>query len=167
MRLDYTLYVLAVVFFILTAVSFFLMTEQILIIEQNWQYIIMISTIALGILCVIVGYCMRPKVKATTVQELPPTVIPEVVPSASQPEAVVEKPIVSAPQVPATTASEPESELIQIRGINKARADQLKANGITTFKALAGASADDLAAKLEVSPKIMKMWIGSAKKRVK
>jgi predicted flap endonuclease-1-like 5' DNA nuclease len=164
MRWDYTLYVLAVIFFIITTVSFFLITEQ------NEGNIYIIPTVIfglLGILFVIVGYCMKPNVKATAVKQTPPPVISEVASPASESEVSVAKQAASTPKATTLTATEPELELTQIRGINKARAEQLKANGITTYKALAQASADDLAAKLEVSPKIMKMWIGSAKKRVK
>ena len=59
------------------------------------------------------------------------------------------------------------SELTQIRGISAKRAEQLKANGVNTLSDLAKASSAELAAKLEVSEKIVKMWIGSAKKQIK
>ncbi len=65
--------------------------------------------------------------------------------------------------IPATA----KLEFTQIRGISEKRAEQLKANGVNTVEKLAAASADDLAIKLDVSPKIVKMWIGSAKKLLK
>jgi predicted flap endonuclease-1-like 5' DNA nuclease len=163
MRLDYTLYILGVVLFIVTAALFFLITGQ------NERIIYMIVTVTLGAVSVIAGYCMTPKAKVTAaVQQPVAPVTPEVVPPAPQQAPVAEKPVVVTPKVPAPTAKdEPESELTQIRGISKVRADQLKANGINSIKALAEASPIDLAAKLEVSPKIVKMWIGTAKKLVK
>jgi predicted flap endonuclease-1-like 5' DNA nuclease len=62
--------------------------------------------------------------------------------------------------VPATG----ESAFSQIRGISEKRAEQLKSVGINNLQDLANASAIELAAKLDVSPKIVKMWVGSAKK---
>jgi predicted flap endonuclease-1-like 5' DNA nuclease len=62
------------------------------------------------------------------------------------------------------TSAESKSEFSRIRGIGEKRATELKANGINTIEDLANASPEDLAAKLNVSPKIVKMWIGSAKK---
>jgi predicted flap endonuclease-1-like 5' DNA nuclease len=74
--------------------------------------------------------------------------------------AIPAPPIEAALQAP--TDNKPE--LTKIRGISERRAEQLKANGVNTIEDLANASAEDLALKLSVSPKIVKMWIGSAKK---
>jgi predicted flap endonuclease-1-like 5' DNA nuclease len=82
------------------------------------------------------------------------------------PEPVVEAPATEGPPSPVATAASP-SELTQIRGINEKRATKMKTIGIETIDALAAASAEDLAAKLELSTKIVKMWIGSAKKMKK
>ena len=75
----------------------------------------------------------------------------------------------TSPTLESTTSPAPiaKSDLTLIRGINEKRADQFKANGINTIQDLSTASAEDLAAKLGVSPKIVKMWVGSAKKRAK
>ena len=63
------------------------------------------------------------------------------------------------------TASEwKKSEFGQIRSISQKRAEQLNSLGVHNMKDLANASATDLAEKLNVSIKIVKMWIGSAKK---
>jgi predicted RecB family nuclease len=51
-----------------------------------------------------------------------------------------------------------------IKGINEKRAAQLKEFGIESIDALANASAEDLARNLTISPKIARMWIGSARK---
>lgn len=196
MRLDYTLYVLAVVFFAITPVSFAVVSDQ------TAQSLYAVSTVAVGLLFVGVGYMLRPKVKAAA--SAPPEPAPPA-PSVTPQAAIVEAPVaivsktetplmetpvaetriaeapavpetaqaaqVSAPaaEVPAeeTAVSAQGTELTKIRGINEKRADQLKANGIKSVEDLANASAADLAAKLEVSEKIVKMWIGSAKKLVK
>jgi predicted flap endonuclease-1-like 5' DNA nuclease len=77
------------------------------------------------------------------------------------PEAV-NPPIVAAASLPAAAIP-----LTHIRGINQNRADQMKIYGISSVEELAKASAADLAVKLGVSEKIVKMWIGSAKKLAK
>ena len=56
------------------------------------------------------------------------------------------------------------SDFSTIRSISQKRAEQLKSVGINTMNDLAKASATDLAEKLNVSIKIVKMWIGMAKK---
>jgi polyhydroxyalkanoate synthase len=56
--------------------------------------------------------------------------------------------------------------LTEVKGIGEKRADQLKNIGISSVEDLAKASADDLAAKLKISPKITKVWIENAKKLV-
>jgi len=202
MRLDYVLYVLAVVFFAVTAVSFAVVSDE------TARNLYAISTVVVGLLFVGVGFLLRPKVK--TAASAPPEPAPPSPPAPSAPSvppqaAIVEAPVaivsktetplmekpvaetriaeapaatkatpaaqVSAPatEVPAeeTAATAQATELTKIRGINEKRADQLKANGIKSVEDLANASAADLAAKLAVSEKIVKMWIGSAKKMVK
>ena len=58
MRSDYPLYVLAVVFFAMTAASFILVTEQL---QKNlW----LVSTVVLGLFSAGLGYTQRPKTKA-------------------------------------------------------------------------------------------------------
>jgi predicted flap endonuclease-1-like 5' DNA nuclease len=121
----------------------------------------------------------EPKVETAPVPVNEPTVeAPTVAPvsEAPKPEAhVAEAPVVqaepatptSAPQQAPAVEAATEPVFSKIRGISEKRAAQLKANGIATIEQLANASADDLAAKLAVSPRIVKMWIGSAKKLVK
>ena len=166
MRLDYTMYALAIVFFIITAVSFALVTEQ------NGRSLYVVSAVVLGVLSITFGYFMRPKTKANNMNQLTtPT------PSAPQSAVTIEGLLAAAPKVEASmeetlinsspVSKVPELEFAQIRGINKTRATELMANGIKNLKDLAKASPEDLAAKLKVSPKIVKMWIGSAKKLVK
>jgi predicted flap endonuclease-1-like 5' DNA nuclease len=72
---------------------------------------------------------------------------------------------------PATTMETPAMtetlELTQVKGIGEKRATQLKAIGINSVNDLAKASAEDIAKKLQISSKITKKWIDSAKALVK
>jgi predicted flap endonuclease-1-like 5' DNA nuclease len=65
---------------------------------------------------------------------------------------------------PVETPASMEIDLVQVKGIGEKRVAQLKALGIDSIDALANASAEDLAKNLTISPKITRMWIGSAKK---
>jgi hypothetical protein len=87
----------------------------------------------------------------------------------AQPKTQIVALAAEVPVVEAETQVAPAAKLefVQIRSISEKRAEQLKANGISTLEELANANALDLAAKLNVSPKIVKMWIGSAKKLAK
>ena len=101
-----------------------------------------------------------PAVEAAVVAEAQPAApVVESPADVSVVKAEISASAVEAPQAGSATS---KLEFTQIRGIR--RAEQLKANGINTIEELANASAVDLAAKLNVSPKIVKMWIGSAKK---
>jgi predicted flap endonuclease-1-like 5' DNA nuclease len=200
MRLDYALYGLAIILFVLTAITY------IFVAESDGRIFYVAATAIVGILSIVGGYFMRPKTTAaplvTAPQAEPVEPVQNVVPTVEEPKSevltveepkveassaknpqiqtapAVQSPEVEVPEV-AVTHSEPAqvSEpsvaaevapakvgLMQIRGISEKRAEQLKANGINTIEELADASADDLAQKLSVSPKIVKMWIGSAKK---
>ena len=148
MRLDYTLYILAVLLFLITVVS--LVTPLIAEAERSlW----VVTTVVLGILSVGLGYSQRPKTEAQACQ-----------PAVQIPQATV-------PQKPATTmetsAMTEALELTQVKGIGVKRATQLKALGINNVDDLAKASAEDVAKKLQISSKITKKWIASAKKLVK
>ncbi|MCW4005424.1 MAG: helix-hairpin-helix domain-containing protein [Candidatus Bathyarchaeota archaeon] len=91
----------------------------------------------------------------------PATVTPEIKPQAEKLAAAKED------VKPAESAAPAETELTKIRGINQKRADQLSSCGVNTIEDLAKASAEEIATKLEISPRIVKMWIGTAKKQVK
>jgi len=111
-----------------------------------------------------------PLVEQSKIETLPMIDAPKIVTPALEKPAVVEA-LPSAPvkEAPAIEAAAPAlaTELTQIKGINGKRAAQLRANGIKSVEDLAKASSSDLAVKLEVSEKIIKMWIGSARKLVK
>jgi predicted flap endonuclease-1-like 5' DNA nuclease len=183
MRLDYVMYALSILFFIITATSLAIITDQ------NGRNLYAVSTVVLGLLLATAGFYMRPKIKTSaaytstvsTPQESAPASVPQAVLTIEAPTVVVEAPKVEAPpaettvvaepqppaQIPTPVSEAPAMEFTQIRGISQNRATQLKANGINNIQELANANAADLATKLNVSPKIVKMWIGSAKKQIK
>ena len=149
MRLDYTLYVLAAVFFLITIVS--LVTPLIVETERNlW----VVTTVVLGILSAGLGYSQRPKTEAQACQ--PAVQIPQATVPQTQPATTME-----------TSAMTEALELTQVKGIGEKRATQLKALGINSVNDLAKASAEDIAKKLQISSKITKKWIASAKALVK
>ena len=149
MRLDYTLYVLAALLFLITIVS--LVTPLIAETERNlW----VVTTVVLGLLSVGLGYSQRPKTEAQACQ--PAVQIPQAMVPQTQPATTME--------TPAMTET---LELTQVKGIGEKRATQLKALGINSVEDLAKASAEDIAKKLQISSKITKKWIASAKALVK
>jgi predicted flap endonuclease-1-like 5' DNA nuclease len=165
MRLDYVLYAIAVIFFVITVSAVAFSVEQ----QQVW----IVSTVVIGLAFIGAGYTQRPRstVAPTT------TIAPEQSPSPPQPQqqplvvttapptelTVTEpvkieevKPIVEQPQVLT-------SELMKVKGIGGKRTTQLKALGINTIEDLGNASPKDLAAKLSISPKITSKWVANAK----
>ena len=156
MRLDYTLYALATVFFLITIVS--LVTPLIVETERNlW----VLTTVVLGILSIGLGYSQRPKTKAQACQ--PAVQIPQATVPQTQPATTMETPVITEASTPAA----PTIELTQVKGIGEKRATQLKALGINSVDDLAKTSAKTIAKKLQISPKITKKWIASAKELVK
>jgi predicted flap endonuclease-1-like 5' DNA nuclease len=149
MRLDYTLYVLAAFLFFITIVS--LVTPLIAEAERNlW----VVTTVVLGILSIGLGYYQRPKTEAQACQ--PAVAIPQ----TTMPETQ----LATTMETPAMTET---LELTQVKGIGEKRATQLKAIGINSVNDLAKTSAEDIAEKLQISLKITKKWIDSAKTLVK
>jgi hypothetical protein len=211
MRLDYPLYLLALAFFALSAISYVLLSGS------DVQFLFVVATIVLGFLSIGAGIAQRPHVTKTKAPQVPPpppvsepapaqqyiappppteptkvemskteiaTIEPTpiAVPEKTGTALVESKPVsqvltaITEPQLTPSakytsskaTSSQPANlALTQIRGISAARLEQLKANGINNVLDLANASAEELAAKIGVSPKIVKMWIGSAKKTAK
>ena len=183
MRSDYLLYLLAAVFFIITAVSLAL------VIDQAEKSLWVVTTVVLGLFSVGLGYYQRPKPTTTARQPAPAassvTVEPggahvkeahlaESVETHAEPattpvsaptmpaQVIAPVPVLASP--PVETSSSLKSELAAIKGINEKRAAELRAIGINSIDSLANASAEDLAKNLMISPKITRMWIGSAKK---
>jgi predicted flap endonuclease-1-like 5' DNA nuclease len=113
-----------------------------------------VTTVVLGILSIGLGYSQRPKTEAQARQ--PAVAIPQTIMPETQPATTME--------TPAMTET---LELTQVKGIGEKRATQLKAIGINSVNDLAKASAEDIAKKLQISSKITKKWIDSAKALVK
>jgi predicted flap endonuclease-1-like 5' DNA nuclease len=107
----------------------------------------------------------------TSVAESPPMIeaLKVETPALEKPAPTQALPPAPVTEAPPIVVAPPfhSTDLTQIRGINERRVEQLKALGIESIKDLATASAADLSSKLKVSEKIVKMWIGSAKKQVK
>ena len=144
MRLDYVLYTVAIIFFVLTGAT--LASTSML--EDFERKLGVVTTVVLGLLFIGLGYSQRPKTKVAAFEQLPSA--PTAVTETSKPVEVE-----AAPAAP---------ELTQVKGIGEKRAEQLKAVGINHVEDLAKASAKDLAVKLKISPKITRRWIRSAKK---
>ena len=163
MRLDYTLYILAVLFFLITAVAILAETESL------W----VVTAVVLGILSVGLGYYQRPKAKAEACQPavpLPQATMPQTpqVTTVEAPkEEKIETPTETTAVMEAPTPAAPTMELTQVKGIGEKRATQLKAIGINGIDELAKASAEDIAKSLKISPKIVQKWIAGAKELAK
>jgi len=155
MRSDYSLYAVAIIFFIITVVSFALGLAEF---ERNvW----VVTTAILGLLFIGLGYSQRPKPKATAIEAPPPPPAPATPIPSEVTEAVKEEKV----EIVAETAPT-KVELTEVKGIGEKRSEQLKALGISNVEDLAKASAKDLAVKMKISPKITERWIENAKKLV-
>ncbi len=181
MRSDYLLYILAAVFFMITAVSLALVMDQMQ--KSLW----VVTTVVLGLFSVGLGYYQRQK--PTTEAKSTPAIIPvtfepldahikeahmaesvekhaepalmPVSPSPMPTQVIAPIPAMTPPQVEVTSPL--ESELMEIKGIGEKRAAQLKALGINSIDDLTKVSAEDLAKDLQISPKITGKWVASAK----
>jgi predicted flap endonuclease-1-like 5' DNA nuclease len=149
MRSDYALYTVAIIFFIITL--------AVVTTNQEPEGVWIVTTTVLGFLFIGLGYTQRPRAQAT-VQPAPPTPTPVTETTKEKTEITVE-----AAQV-ASASMLPTSELTKVKGIGAKRSEQLKALGINTIEDLAQASAENLASKLKISPKITGKWISEAKK---
>jgi len=166
MRLDYTLYILAALFFIITAVALVVQ------LEQTEKSLWVVTTVVLGLLSIGLGYYQRPKTEAQACQPavpIPQTTMPETQPATTmeapkeeKAEAPMEKAAIQEAPTVATSATA-TMELTQVKGIGEKRATQLKALGINSVDELANASAETIAEKLKVSQKIVDKWIVAAK----
>ena len=156
MRSDYSLYAVAIVFFILTGVVAAYSMEQ-----QLW----IVTTAVLGLVFIGLGYTQRPR-QTTSITTMP-TISTQITTPPPPPvqttvkEEVIEKATEQIIDEPSLVG------LTQVKGIKEKRAEQLKAIGINSINDLADASADDIAAKLRISPKFTGKWIESAKKLAK
>jgi len=161
MRSDYALYIVALIFFIITAASIALLAGAEF--ERNLSSI---TTAVLGLLFLAVGYTQRPRTRTSSLE-----------PMISQPLAVPQPPLVievpkqeemKMAETPKSTIVAPLSvtSLTSVKGIKEKRAEQLKTLGINSAEDLAKASAPDLAQKLKVAPYFTEKWIQSARELV-
>ena len=141
MRSDYALYSVGIILFVITCV--------VLLYPVEYQQVFVVATAVGGLFFIGLGYTQRPKPEAKSMETTAPPTVETV--------REEEKPAVITEPMP------PVSELTKVKGIGVKRADQLKALGINSIGDLANASAKDLAAKLEISPKITTKWIENAK----
>jgi predicted flap endonuclease-1-like 5' DNA nuclease len=166
MRLDYALYVVAIILFILTGVVAVYAATQ-----QLW----VVTTAVLGFVCIGMGYWQRPHEQTTpqittskpvsTITPPAPVITAPPPPILTQ-EQVVEK-AKTIDQVAPIAATLPSiGTLLNVKGIKEKRAQQLKAIGINTIEDLAKASPEDLASKLKIAPYFTGQWIENAKKIV-
>lgn len=182
MRSNLLFYLLAVIFFLLTAIALATIVDQT---EKNvWS----VATVVLGLFSLSLGYYQRPKartvvgavpevntaqavdphlreshIEEATEKHVPPTTSP-VSPSPMPTQVIAAIPAMTQP---AEQASPLKSELFAIKGIGEKRAAQLKALGINRVDDLAKTSPHDLARNLSISPKITQKWVENAKERQK
>lgn len=167
MRLDYTIYILAVILLVVTILPFVLQIEGVNDSERNLWVVL---TLGLGLLSIGLGYSQRPKTSAQSCK-IPP-ILPETTKDVASSEKPTKKLIENKIESEVThinnneepISSKHQIELIQIKGIGEKRVDQLKAVGIQTVNDLLNESAVDIAKKLKISPKITQKWKSTAKK---
>jgi predicted flap endonuclease-1-like 5' DNA nuclease len=150
MRSDYALYTVAIVFFILTGV----VVAYSYLEQQLW----IVITAVLGFAFIGLGYTQRPR-QNTSIMTTPAVTTQITAPPPPPPvQAAVEE------EKTVQIAVEPLlGKLTQVKGVKEKRAEQLQTIGIKSIYDLANASATDIAAKLQISPKIIGKWIESAK----
>jgi predicted flap endonuclease-1-like 5' DNA nuclease len=173
MRLDYALYVLAALLFIITIVPF---VVSIGVETTETRSVWVVASVVLGLLSIGVGYSQRPKTEAQACQPAVPIAqetMPETQPATTveapkeeKAEAPMEKPAMTKAFAPETSMAA-TMDLTQVKGIGEKRATQLKALGISSVDDLSKASATAIAKQLKISPKIVNKWIDSAKELVK
>jgi predicted flap endonuclease-1-like 5' DNA nuclease len=153
MRSDYALYAVAIVFFILTGVVVAYSIEQ-----QLW----IVTTTVLGLVFIGLGYTQRPRQITPTITT-PTTTTQIITPPPPPPVQTTVKEEVKEEKTEQIAVEPSAVGLTQVKGIKEKRAEQLKVIGINSMDDLANASANDIAAKLQISPKITGKWIESAK----
>jgi predicted flap endonuclease-1-like 5' DNA nuclease len=161
MRLDYVLYVVAILCFIIAGAAAYAA------ITSLWIY----TTFVLGLAFIGVGYTQRPRGStATQIAVAPPPPPPtQPTPKATEPtvQTKIEDKKVEPPPAPVIEVKPTTVGLLDLKGIKEKRAQQLKAIGINTVEDLANASPEDLAAKLKIAPYFTGQWINNAKEVLK
>jgi predicted flap endonuclease-1-like 5' DNA nuclease len=162
--------VAAIILFIIAGTSYAML-------KGLYMEVWVVTTVVLGLLFAGLGYTQRPKLKARITVETPPSkplLTPAPVPTPETTSATTPEP--SAPTVTEPAKEEkievtveptaPVLGLTEVKGIGEKRKEQLNALGINSVEDLSKASADDLATKLKVSPKVTIKWIEDAKKKL-
>ena len=162
MRLDYVLYVVAIMCFIVTgAVAAYAATQQLWI----------VTTTVIGLAFIGAGYTQRPREGTQTQMAVSPPPPPPIPQTPKAVEVKIEnkvEEIKAEPQpAPVIEVKPPSVGLLDVKGIKDKRAQQLKAVGINSVEDLAKASAEDLAAKLKIAPYFTGKWIENAKEILK
>jgi predicted flap endonuclease-1-like 5' DNA nuclease len=166
------LYTVAIIFFVITGISFAALSTEF---ERTLS---VVSTTIFGLLFLALGFAFRPKPTAapasttlTSVAPQPPISAP---PPPSEPIATItrEPAPIAETVVPAKAETVTETvleavprklRLTRLKGVGKTRAKQLNDLGVRNIEDLSNASAEDLAKKLNISPKITGRWIAGAK----
>jgi len=173
MRLDYTLYIIAALFFVITAVSLVVQ------LEQTEKSLWVVTTVVLGLLSIGVGYYQRPKTQVQACQPAVPISQPTIaqtqpaIPVAAPVEEKTEAPTEAPPVMEATPVAvvanpvRRKLRLTRVKGIGDKRVTQLNALGINSLDELAKASADEIAKNLQISPKITRKWVAAAEELIK
>lgn len=182
MRLDYVMYIIAGLFFVVTIIA----AASTYITEMTTRQLWVVSTVVLGLISIGFGYFQRPRAiiqtshsNAMTLE----TVVTQTIQAPTESVAAIEKsPTVETtvtldsttqpPIITETNSNTPvthvkRSQVKRIKGIGQKRAAQLNALGINSFEDLANASATDVAKSLQISPKTVKNWITEAKEKIK
>jgi predicted flap endonuclease-1-like 5' DNA nuclease len=171
MRLDYVLYMLAAILFIITIVPFVVPVNM----ETTATSVWVVASLVLGLISIGLGYSQRPK---TAAQSCQPTMsvnqeaIPEAQPTPTgkapiteETKVTMEKPAMQTAPATATSATS-TLKLTQVKGIGEKRATQLKALGINSVDELAKASAKSVAKNLKISLKTVSKWVENAKELI-
>ena len=183
MRSNLLFYLLAVTFFLLTAIAL------VTVVDQTEKSVWSVATVVLGLFSLGLGYYQRPKAKTVvgavpevnTAETVDPHLreshIEEAIEKHSPPTTTPASPSPMPTQViaaipamtpPAAEQAPPlKSELFAIKGIGEKRAAQLNALGINNLDDLAKTSPQYLADNLSISPKITQKWVENAKERQK
>lgn len=162
MRLDYVLYALAIICFIVTgAVAAYAATQQLWI----------VTTAVIGLAFIGIGYTQRPRKEPEKTMAVspppPPPTLPTPKPIETKTETKMPEIKVETPTAPTVQIKPPSVRLLDVKGIKDKRALQLKAIGINSVEDLAKASPTELAAKLKIAPYFTGKWIESAKEILK
>jgi predicted flap endonuclease-1-like 5' DNA nuclease len=166
------LYTVAIIFFVITGISFAILNTEF---ERTLS---VVSTTIFGLLFLALGFAFRPKPTATPMSTTPASTTPQlsisipplqaepVATITQQPAPITETIVPAKAETVTETALEAvprKLRLTRLKGVGETRAMQLNNAGIRNIEDLKNASAKDLAEKLDISPKTTERWIASAK----